>query len=63
VLTPQGAQEVSFLPMLVDKQLRPEPLRPGDARFDDAVKYMDWASEDFDHKFTVKGNEVVITGN
>lgn len=62
VLTPQGARSVSFLPALVDKQLRPEILHPGDARFAEAVSYMDWASEDFEHKFTVKGDEVVITG-
>jgi len=62
VLTPAGVQKVSFLPTLIDKQLRPEPLRKGDPRFDDAVRYMDWASEDFDHVFTVDRDEVVITG-
>jgi hypothetical protein len=25
------------------------------------VRYMDWASEGFDHRFTVEGDEVVIT--
>ena len=62
VLTPRGAKSVSFLPALVDKQLRPEILRSGDARFDEAVGYMDWASEDFEHKFTVERDEIVVTG-
>jgi poly-gamma-glutamate capsule biosynthesis protein CapA/YwtB (metallophosphatase superfamily) len=52
----------SFLPALIDTQLRPEILRAGDPRFDDAVGYMDWASEGFAHRFTVKGDEVTISG-
>jgi len=62
VLSDQGVAKVSFLPVLLDKQLRPEVLRHGDPRFDDAVSYMDWASEGFGHKFTVEGDEVVVTG-
>ena len=58
-----GVQKVSFLPALIDQQLRPEILRHGDARFDDAVRYMDWASEDFDHKFSVEQDEVVVSGS
>lgn len=61
-LSRQGVKKVSFLPALIDKQLRPEILKAGDARFDDAVGFMDWASEDFDHKFSVEGNEVVVSG-
>ncbi len=63
LLTREGIKKVSFLPLFVDKQLRPEVLHNGDPRFDDAVKYMDWASEDFDHKFVVEGDEIVVTGN
>jgi len=62
ILSKDGVKEVSFLPMMIDKQYRPEVLRNGDPRFDDMVRYMDWASEGFDHKFTVRGDEVVITG-
>ena len=62
VLTTDGVQRVSFLPALIDKQLRPEPLEPGDPRFDEAVRYLEWASEGFDHRFTVEGDEVVVTG-
>jgi len=61
VLTANGPARVSFLPALVDKQLRPEVLRPGDPRFDEAVGYLDWASEDFTHRFTVDDGEVVVS--
>jgi hypothetical protein len=54
-------KEVSFIPMMIDKLYRPEPLKRGDARFDDMVNYMDWASEGFDHRFKVVGDEVKIT--
>lgn len=62
VVGSNGVQRVSFLPVLIDKRLRPEVLRAGDARFDEAVRFMDWVSEDFEHRFTVKGDEVVVTG-
>jgi Bacterial capsule synthesis protein PGA_cap len=61
ILTKEGVKEVSFLPMMIDKRYRPEVLKKGDARFDDMVNYMDWASEGFDHKFSVAGDEVKIT--
>jgi poly-gamma-glutamate synthesis protein (capsule biosynthesis protein) len=35
-------------------------LKNGDPRFDDAVGFMDWVSEDFPHRFTVDGDEVVV---
>jgi hypothetical protein len=60
VLSPEGIQRVSFLPVLIDKQLRPEVLHQGDPRFDEAVCYMEWASEGFTHRFEVQGDEVVI---
>ena len=61
ILTREGVQSVSFLPMMIDRQYRPEVLRRGDPRFDDMVNYMDWASEGFDHRFSVEGDEVRIT--
>ena len=57
---PPFQERASFQPVLIDKQLRPEPLRHGDLRFADAVKYMDWASEDFPHAFAVDGDEVIV---
>ena len=62
VLARDGVKRVSFLPVLIDKQLRPEVLRGGDPRFDDAVRFMEWVSEDFDHRFTVEGDEVLVMG-
>lgn len=61
VLTREGVRRVSFLPVLIDRQLRPEVLRHGDPRFDEAVAFMEWVSEGFDHRFTVEGDDVVVT--
>jgi tripartite-type tricarboxylate transporter receptor subunit TctC len=64
-LSKYGVKSVSFLPMMIDKQYRPEVLRAGDPRFDDMVAYMDWASEGrsegFDHRFERPGDEVMIS--
>jgi poly-gamma-glutamate synthesis protein (capsule biosynthesis protein) len=60
-LTRRGAQRVAFLPVKIDRELRPEVLRAGDPRFDDAVRFMERASADFDHRFAVEGDEVVVT--
>jgi poly-gamma-glutamate synthesis protein (capsule biosynthesis protein) len=58
-----GVQEVSFLPVMIDEKLRPEVLRPVDQRFEESVRYLDWVSEGFDHRFTVRGDEVVVNGS
>ena len=60
VFTQSGVQKTSFQPVLIDKELRPEPLRRGDPRFADAVKYMEWASEGFPHTFAADGDEVIV---
>ena len=62
MLSRAGVEKASFLPVLIDKQLRPEILQPGDPRFDDAIRFMEWVSDGFMHKFTVEGDEVLITG-
>ena len=62
VLSRDGAKRVSFLPVLIDRELRPEVLKSGDARFENAVRFMEWASEGFDHCFVVSGDEVVVSG-
>lgn len=61
VFTRDGVKSVSFLPMMIDQQYRPEVLHYGDERFADMVTYMDWASEGFDHKFTRRGDEIMLT--
>jgi Bacterial capsule synthesis protein PGA_cap len=60
VVSKRGITRVSFLPMMFDRQYRPQVLRQGDARFADVVKYMEWASEDMPHAFRVEGDEVVV---
>jgi hypothetical protein len=62
VLTKAGVKRVSFLPMIIDTLYRPDVLRRDDPRFDDMVRYMDWASVGFDHAFAVDGDEVIVTG-
>ena len=62
VLSSVGVEKVSFLPVQIDKQLRPEVLSHGDPRFNDNVNFIDWASEGYNHQFTVKGDEVEISG-
>jgi poly-gamma-glutamate synthesis protein (capsule biosynthesis protein) len=56
-----GVQRTSFLPVRIDTRYRPEILRAGDARFDEMVAYMEWASRDFEHRFTVSGDEVIVS--
>jgi poly-gamma-glutamate synthesis protein (capsule biosynthesis protein) len=62
IVTRAGAERVSFLPVLIDRELRPEPLPRGDGRFDEAVRFMSWASEGYGAEFTVEGDEVVVRG-
>ena len=54
-------KSVSFVPLMIDKLYRPEVLKRGDARFDDMVDYMDWASDGFAHRLKVEGDEVMVT--
>ena len=51
----------SYLPMAIDAQGRPAVLRHNDPRFDEVVTYLDWASQDMPHRFTVEGDEVIVT--
>jgi len=61
VATAKGVEAVSFIPVLIDSQMRPEVLRNNDPRFTDAMKFMDWVSEGFDHKFKIQNDEVSVT--
>jgi len=61
VFNSTGLAKASFLPVLIDKQLRPEPLHLHDPRFADAVKYMEWASEYMPHKFVIENDEIVVS--
>ena len=61
-ISQKGIEKVSFLPVQIDKELRPEVLLRKDPRFDETVKFMEWVSEGFNHKFKVEGDEIVVTG-
>jgi hypothetical protein len=61
VATKQGIQSTSFLPALIDKKLRPEVLKAGDPKFDETVRYWQWASEGHGAKLEVKGDEVSVS--
>ena len=61
VVSKEGIQRVSFLPMAMDARYRPQVLKRGDPRFDEVVAYLEWASEDMPHRFSVEGGEVVVT--
>ena len=58
-----GVRSVSYLPMLIDRQYRPEVLRADDPRFDDMLAYMEWVSEGFEHVFTCCGDEILVTAS
>ena len=60
VLGRNGVERTSFLPVLIDRKLRPEVLKAGDPRFDDALDYMKWASEGYGATLRADGDEVVI---
>jgi poly-gamma-glutamate synthesis protein (capsule biosynthesis protein) len=47
---------------MIDRRLRPEILRAGDPRFAEMLRYMEWASEDFAHRFVIEGDEIAISG-
>jgi poly-gamma-glutamate synthesis protein (capsule biosynthesis protein) len=59
-VTRAGVERVSFLPVLIDRELRPEALRRGDPRFDELVRFMSWVSEGYGAELTVDGDEVRV---
>lgn len=59
-ISPAGVEAVSFLPVLIDKRLRPEVLLASDPRFQDALQYMNWASEGYAPPFQAEGDEVRV---
>jgi poly-gamma-glutamate synthesis protein (capsule biosynthesis protein) len=59
-LSKRGVERVSFLPVLIDKALRPEVLKADDPRFGDALAYMNWASEGYGGPFRAAGDEVAV---
>jgi hypothetical protein len=62
VMSKTAPTRTSFMPVIIDLNLRPEILQAGDPRFAEMLSYMEWASEGFPHRFAVAGNEVTISG-
>jgi poly-gamma-glutamate synthesis protein (capsule biosynthesis protein) len=60
IVNAKGVEQVSFLPVLIDRELRPEVLRRHDPRFDDATSFMRWASEGYGTKLMPEGDEVRV---
>ena len=60
VFSRQGTAKVSYLPTWINKQLRPQVLKHGDPRFEEVARYLEWASEGFNCRFALEGDEVVI---
>jgi hypothetical protein len=60
-LTSDGVERVSFRPVQIDKQYRPEVLSAADPRFLEAVQYIDDVSSEVEHTFTIDGDEVVVS--
>ncbi len=60
VISAKGIERVSFIPALIDTKLRPEPLKASDPRFGELVKYWEWVSDEYTHRFRVEGDEVVV---
>lgn len=56
-----GVRDVAYQPVLIDRELRPEPLRHGDPRFDDAVRFMTDVSAGYGAAFVRRGDDIGIT--
>jgi poly-gamma-glutamate synthesis protein (capsule biosynthesis protein) len=59
-VTRAGVKNVSYFPVLIDRELRPEALRHTDPRFNEAVEFMRWVSEGFGAEFAIEGDEVCV---
>jgi hypothetical protein len=61
VFSRQGLERVSYLPTLIDKQLRPQVLKRDDPDFEDIARYMESISKGYNYRPNVEGNEVVMS--
>ncbi len=61
VFSKKGVERVSFLPAYIDSDARPFALPSTDPRFPEMLENMEWVSDQHSHKFTVDGDEIVVT--
>lgn len=59
-LSSAGIVESSWLPVLIDTELRPEVLLSEDPRHAEMVAYMEWCSDRVPHTFKQVGDRVVV---
>jgi poly-gamma-glutamate capsule biosynthesis protein CapA/YwtB (metallophosphatase superfamily) len=55
-----GVQDVSFVPVTIDREYRPVPASRTDKAFDEVLAYVEWSSEGLPHRFEVDGDEVRV---
>jgi len=63
VVADRKIESVSYFPALINKQVQPEVLRQGDARFDEVVQYLDKVTREEGIEAarpTVEGDEVYV---
>lgn len=60
-LTTAGVERVSFAPVQIDTQYRPEILLNGDPRFEEALAFFEDVSSEVEHSFTVDGDDIVVS--
>ncbi len=63
ILSKKGVEQVSFVPVMINKQAQPETLTHDDKRSSEVIDYMKWLCQDqgLKAKFSVEGDEVVIS--
>ena len=60
VASKAGVERVSFLPVLIDRELRPETLRSEDPRFDELTGFMSEVSQGYGAELVPDGDEVRV---
>lgn len=63
VVAGKKIESVSFYPALINKQVQPEVLKQGDARFDEVVQYLDKVTKEENiqgTRFTAEGDQVFV---
>jgi hypothetical protein len=60
VMSRQGVERVSFLPVMINKKSQPEVVPRSDPQFEDVYAYSNLVSEEFGTRLSIQGNEIVV---
>ncbi len=60
VISKQGIERVSFLPLFINNMAQPYAVAPEDPKFQEIVEWTEWVSDQHPHKFRIQGSEVVV---